>query len=545
MASVEELHIAESTALLEGSPSSVKRQGHYASVWYWPWQPKYWAAIPVIFMAGFAVAPTASLSAPFLKMLFCERGLPTLFPINNGTDSVNSGQNLYFIDSPNNDDGHCDSAEYSAAIARFYSTGSSLAAVMVMLTVRFWSGLSDRIGRQRTLLIWAIGATIANLLPVIVYRNKWMSLYVLWLGSIIEGASGSILSVIALTHAYAADVTRPEERTLVFGQIIAGLHAGLGLGSVAAGVVAKHFGLYAVFFWMVPAIYTFDICYVLLIPESLSIAALKQNNLQEAALQHSSTEDTLVHVEDPPGAQPCSSEDQHKDTASYAHRLKVFITGVLPQHSHNRLAGKYSLVTLMIVCFLMLAAVLGVTTQISTYLLYRFHWPIEKMSYVTAIQGLSRLVSLTLLLPMVKRFSPQHSIPNPMSSIKFDLKVAVLGLLLESLTMLIYCVATIGELFYLAGITGAIGTLFFPAIRGIVSQSVSPDKVGKTMGTLATFESVAAVLAPVLFGTVYSNTLEVWPTAIFYIAFALALSAMMLAFAVLVQQTRAMQHSNL
>ncbi len=167
------------------------------------------------------------------------------------------------------------------------------------------------------------------------------------------------------------------------------------------------------------------------------------------------------------------------------------------------------------------------------------------MSYVTAIQGLSRLVSLTILLPVVKRYAPQHSIPNPKSSINFDLKVAVLGLLLESATMFIYCVATVGELFYLAGMTGAIGSLFFPAIRGIVSQSVSPEKVGKTMGTLATFESLAAVLAPVLFATVYSKTLEVWPSAIFLVATALTLSAMALAITVLVQQSRAMQHGHL
>ncbi|KAF9925722.1 hypothetical protein BGZ67_008484, partial [Mortierella alpina] len=528
MASVEEPLIAESTALLEDSRSAGRTHGQRTPAWYWPWQAKYWAAIPVIFMAGFAVAPTASLSAPFLKMLFCERGLPMLFPINNGTDSVNSGLNLNFYDSPNNDDGHCDSAEYSAAIAKFFSIGNSLAAVLVMLTVRFWSGLSDRIGRQRTLLLWAIGSTIASLFPVIVYHNKGMSLNFLWVGSIFDGAAGSILSLISLTHAYAADVTRPEERTVVFGQIIAGLYAGIGFGSVAAGLVAKHFGLYAVFFWMVPAIYALDILYVLLIPESLTMAALKQNNLQEAQLQHSGTESTLVQVEDLPGAQPCNSEHLHKDTEPYAHRLEAFITGIVPQHLQARLAGKYSLLTLMIVCFLVLGAVLGVTTQISTYLLYRFHWSNEKMSYVTAIQGLSRLVSLTILLPMVKRFAPHHSIPNPMSSINFDLKVAVLGLLLESLTMLIYSVAAIGELFYLGGMTGAVGSLFFPAIRGIVSQSVSPERVGKTMGTLATFESVAAVLAPVLFATVYGRTLEVWPSSIFLVATALALSAMAL-----------------
>jgi len=131
-----------------------------------------------------------------------------------------------------------------------------------------------------------------------------------------------------------------------------------------------------------------------------------------------------------------------------------------------------------------------------------------------------------------------------MSSINFDLKVAILGLLLEAVTMLIYSVATVGELFYLGGVTGAVGSLFFPAIRGIVSQSVSPEEVGKTMGTLATFESLAAVLAPVLFAAVYSRTLEVWPSAVFLVATALSVSAMALTITVLVGQSRALRHSH-
>lgn len=110
---------------------------------------------------------------------------------------------------------------------------------------------------------------------------------------------------------------------------------------------------------MVPAIYALDIFYVLLIPESLTIAALKKNNMQEPELQHSSTESTLVHVEDPSGAQPCNPEHPQKDAELYTHRLKALITGVLPQHMQTRLAGKFSLLTLMIVCFLTLGAVLG------------------------------------------------------------------------------------------------------------------------------------------------------------------------------------------
>ena len=66
-----------------------------------------------------------------------------------------------------------------------------------------------------------------------------------------------------------------------------------------------------------------------------------------------------------------------------------------------------------------------------------------------AVQGLSRLVALTVILPLVKRLGPKNSISDPVASIDFDLKVAVFGLLVESLTMFIYGITTIGEGFYL------------------------------------------------------------------------------------------------
>lgn len=103
---------------------------------------------------------------------------------------------------------------------------------LVTLTVRYWSSLSDRIGRKKTMLIWAVGTTVAQTFPLLVYYKKGMSLYLLWVGGVFEGAVGSILCLIALVHSYAADVSSPEQRTVVFGRMIAGWYAGLGIGYV-------------------------------------------------------------------------------------------------------------------------------------------------------------------------------------------------------------------------------------------------------------------------------------------------------------------------
>jgi len=78
--------------------------------------------------------------------------------------------------------------------------------------------------------LWAAGMFLGQLVPLLVYYVKDMSVYVLWIGGLIEGFAGSILCVIALTHAYVADVTHHEQRIVVFGRVMAGYYAGLGLG---------------------------------------------------------------------------------------------------------------------------------------------------------------------------------------------------------------------------------------------------------------------------------------------------------------------------
>lgn len=80
------------------------------------------------------------------------------------------------------------------------------------------------------MLISASGSAISCTLGVIVRRNKGMSLYFLRVGNLIDGATGSLVLLETLTHAYAADVTGAEERTVVFGRLVAASFSGLAVG---------------------------------------------------------------------------------------------------------------------------------------------------------------------------------------------------------------------------------------------------------------------------------------------------------------------------
>lgn len=477
--------------------------------WYWPWPAAYWAAIPVIFLAGLAVGPAMALTAPLLKILFCERGIPDLFKDKNRDHAL-------LLSSDEED---CESSEYSAAIAKFAGVFASLTSVLVTLTVRYWNSLSDRIGRRKTMLIWACGTTVSLTFPLMVYYNKGMSLYFIWVGGMIEGSAGSILCLIALVHSYAADVSSPEQRTVVFGRMMAGWYTGLGIGSAIGGMVAKKFGLITVF-WMLPIIAFINVLYVLMIPESLTAAKLAGNN--QPTMTNSQSQAALIDVDssNSVGSKNISSRQPVKPTTTLRQPSWVdrVIRLCVPEQLPHRLGGKYSIIMLMFTCFFTLMSVMGAMYQSNIYLQYKFKWTGTELSYLGSMQGLSRLVSLTVLLPLIKKLAPSRAKTNPAHGIKFDLKVLIMGLWLEALTMLIYAVAPIGEYFYVGGATGAIGSLFFPATRGILSQSVAPEMLGKTLGTLATFESLAAVIAPTLYAWIYALTLKTHPSLVFYVA---------------------------
>ncbi|KAF9209125.1 hypothetical protein BGZ49_006241, partial [Haplosporangium sp. Z 27] len=129
---------------------------------------------------------TAGLVTIFLRELFCERGIPKLFPIFGGH------QNGSLIKS---DDPNCDSVEYSIAIAKFVGIASTIAAIMVYVRVN-----------NEANILWMIVAVA------------------------IEGITGSTALLDTLVHAYCSDLTLPEERTVVFGRIYAGSYAGLAIG---------------------------------------------------------------------------------------------------------------------------------------------------------------------------------------------------------------------------------------------------------------------------------------------------------------------------
>ncbi|KAF9167588.1 hypothetical protein BGX20_011558 [Mortierella sp. AD010] len=521
MSGIDEPLITEATALLQDShTTATPSHGKRTTAWYWSWKPSYWAAVVVIFLVFLSSGTTAALTPVFLRELFCERGIPKLFPIHSGQDN---GSTLSIGDDK------CNSAEYSAAIAKFIGVIVMFQAISMTISLRYWSALSDRIGRKKVMLICMTGMSISNVVLVIVRLNKDASLHLLYLAVIIEGATGSGGLMDILSHAYCSDLTLPEERTVIFGRIMAGSYAGLAIGSALGGIAAEKLGLDFLFIWLSPGIALLSTIYVMLIPESLTAETLTKTRGNQS-------QSTVIQVE--------SSQDpdaKKLERLTFKDHVMSFIKGFTPEILPNRLAGKHGVLLLMLTTSFAVSAIVAVNTLAPTYLLYRFRWSEAKLSYIFTIVGASRLLSMTFFLPYVKRLAPHDALTNPVANINFDLKLVIVGLFVESLTFFLYGITPVGEGFYLGAALSSLGSIFNPASRGIVSQSVAPELIGETLGTYATLEVIASTLAPLAAGWLYGITLETWPSAVFHLSSLIVLISCASAFSVFLTHNKAMR----
>ncbi|KAF9150376.1 hypothetical protein BGX20_005717, partial [Mortierella sp. AD010] len=511
MPELEAQHELETTSLLhETSPTGPKPLVQSS-------RPSYWFAVLALVFLGFHIGPLGALNAPFLRELFCERGIPEgLIPNRNST-------NRAIGDIPGNDDGHCDTAEFSAAIARFMSVTITLTAISgkrhaeyVTLSVRYWSGLSDRIGRKRTMQLCALGSLSAHLIYVLVRANRNVNLYFIWVGDIVEGVAGSVATFETLAHTYVTDVTNPDERTVIFGRLGAGFLIGSIVGISMGSFAAKMLGLTFVFVWMIPGFAALSFLFVSSIPESLSEANLINNRMLH-------NQPTLVQFQQHESDQKSLRHSWTQVVTSGKDQLKTFIKGFVPDQLPNRLPGKYSIAIISVIFFLTSAATVGTGSQVMPYLLFQFHWTETELSLFMILTGSSQFLYYVFLLPFIRRFAPKGAHADPAVSINFDLKVAALFSLLGGVSYLLIAVATTNLAVFISVLVGSLFLMFPPAIRSVVSQSVAPEQIGVTFGSLSMIPALASILAPLPASWIYGATVEFWPTALFYISSVVAM----------------------
>ncbi|KAI9145427.1 hypothetical protein BKA69DRAFT_1051438 [Paraphysoderma sedebokerense] len=97
------------------------------------------------------------------------------------------------------------------------------------------------------------------------------------------------------------------------------------------------------------------------------------------------------------------------------------------------------------------------------------------------------------------------------------------GILIKS-GLLIYCfaffafgLANEGWMFYAITIFDSAAILLFPSLRATITKTVEQSKQGTLLSSLGILESIAGILSPIIFNTIYTATVSTHPNIIFFV----------------------------
>lgn len=278
----------------------------------------------------------------------------------------------------------------------------------------------------------------------------------LFVGRILSGASSAN---IAAANAYIADVTPAQRRAAAFG--LSGVAAALGfvLGPALGGALG---GIsLRLPFWFAAALALANFLYGLVaLPESLSRRARTRLSWR--------------------GLNPLSA------------------LGFLRRPLVAAPAGVYALGTL---------ALQAIPSVLVLYVQDRFGWIPLRIGLTLAAAGIGfALVGGLLVHPVVRRFG--------------EFRALAIGLCFGAAGFGVFGLAPDSRIFWLGVPVISVWGLAMPALQGIMGRRIGSAEQGRLQGLLASLSGLAALVGPLLFTTIYADSLgdhggaDVWTAGI-------------------------------
>ena len=256
--------------------------------------------------------------------------------------------------------------------------------------------------------------------------------------------SGICAASISTSYAYIADVTPPEQRAARFGMLGAAFGAGFVVGPAAGGLLGALDPRLP--FWAAAAFSLLNGLYgLMVIPESLAL----------------------------------------DKRMAFAWRRANPLGSLMLLRTHRELIG------LAAANFLAQVAHVALPAVFVLYAGYRYGWGERAVGFTLALVGACAIVvQAGLVARAVKWFGERGTL--------------VIGLLCGALGFAIYGIAPTGWLFCLGVPVMALWGLATPAAGGLMSKRVSPSEQGQLQGANACIQSLANLVAPVIFAYLFA-----------------------------------------
>jgi len=306
----------------------------------------------------------------------------------------------------------------------------------------------------------------------------------LWMLIAIRLVSGALMANVSVANAYVADITAPEDRARRFGQLGAMLGVGFILGPAMGGLLGD-----------------INIRLPFFVAGSLALCNLLYGYF----------------------VLPESLPPEHRRPVSWRSANPIASLVWL-----GRLKNAGGLVAVVALGSL---AQFVLQTSWVLYTSFRFGWGPQQNGWSLFTVGLvSVVVQGVLLRRLLSYFGAA--------------RLATLGMLSGAFCFLSWGLSTAGWLMYVIIVFNVFGFAVVPAIQSLISNAADAKTQGQTMGAVASLNSLASVIAPMiagpLLGVVSHLPRDDWRVgAPFFFCAALQFSAMLIAFRHFRRQSRA------
>lgn len=270
----------------------------------------------------------------------------------------------------------------------------------------------------------------------------------LWMLVAVRIFGGAMYSNIAVANAYVADVTPPQDRAKNYGLIGAMFGVGFILGPVTGGILGDK-NIHLPFF-LAGGLALLNCLYgYFVLPESLPLDK----------------------------------------------RRKFRLASANPFSSLKRLAELKGVGLLVVVIGLSSLAQFTLHTSWLLYTHFKFGWsPRDNGLSMFAVGMMAALVQGGLLRVMQKHIRIQ--------------KIAVIGLVSSTCAFAAWGAVTEGWMMYAVIVANLFGFAVQPAIQSMIANAVDARSQGRSMGAVASINSVAAVLGPLVSAPLLASVSE-------------------------------------
>ncbi|KAI0362392.1 MFS general substrate transporter [Trametes cingulata] len=569
-------HESEETLAEEGGPSGAsagenEEEEPFKVDREWrkklPWwkRPSPWWFLAYVPFSAIAMTITAAAKIELYTYLACQVHKPVVNP-DRDVLSFGSATNATFtLDEPSQRVCHADPV-VSAAVAELNIIMTTVMGILSCMTTAWWGGLSDRYGRTRVMSCSVVGILLTDVNLILVYffhKQLPGGYFFLIVGPILEGLLGGLSSMSANVHAYMSDCTSPASRSKIFSRHLGLLFTGMAIGPTLGGLVIRFTNQFISVFYIAAALH---LVYALLIwfviPESLHPSERQAARVRQRV-----------------------EEEQYR--AAHAHggllvllkRMFAFLTplmlflpiemneGGTPSKGKRR---DWSL-CLVIMAYGFTISLMGSYVYIMQYIQTFFEWSTEQVGYWFSTIGVTRALFLTVILPLIIRFSKPASPPiqlptepaepleggahsdspstpaRPSASRQhshqhshqhspaFDLNLARASLAIDAVVYALLTLAPNGLSFAATSCLGGLGMGFGPAIQSVALTLYNRrggKDTGKLFGAMSVVQALSAqIFGPFVYGLTYAKTVATFPKAIFFLATgAVTVSCILLAF---------------